>query len=112
MLGTQKTVQAKNLFKHLPFSSNSNLDTDFFSSDSSIHSDNNSDLEMTDSSTSTLISDLTNPFAGGVDLKDKVGLSLFAKATEGLGKDTKFNLSQDTVRKTVKAIEQANQAYF
>ena len=112
MLGTRKTVQAKNLFEHLPFSSNSNSDTDLFSSDSSIHSDNNSDLEMADSSPSTLISYLTNPFAGVIELKDKVGLSLFVKATKGLDKDNKFNLSQDTARKTVKAIEQANQVFF
>ena len=66
---------------------------------------------MTDTSATATISDLTNPFAGIIDLKDKVGLSLFVKATEGLPKEQKFNLSQETSRKTVEAIKQANQAF-
>ena len=110
MLGTRKTVQARKLFDQLPLSPNSNSNTDSFPSDSSLSSDSDFDLIMTDSSAT--ISDLTNPFAGKIDLLDKVGLSLFNKATEGLGNDSKFNLSQETARKTVEAIEQANQAYF
>ena len=47
-----------------------------------------------------------------MDLKDKVSLSLFIKATKVLQKENKFNLSQETAWKTVEAIEQANQAYF
>ena len=112
MLGTRTTVQSKQLSGTLPFDPHSNSDSELFSSDISSSSDHISDTEMTDPSTASSISDLTNPFAGVINLKDKVGLSLFAKATEGLSKDTKFNLSQDTARKTVEAIEHANQAYF
>ena len=110
MLGTRKTVQARKLFDHLPLSPNSNSSSELFPSDSSSSSDSDPDSRMTDPSDT--ISDLTNPFATTIDLTDKVGLSLFNKATEGLGKDFKFNLSQETARKTVEAIEQANQAYF
>ena len=113
MLGTRKTVLSKNLFKNLPFQNHS--DSDLLSSDSSSSSESTDPPEpdfenMTD--VSATISDLTNPFAGNIDLKDKVGLSLFVKATEGLPKEQKFNLSQETARKTVEAIEQANQAFF
>ena len=111
MLGTRKTVQAKKLFDELPLDLKSNSSSNIFSSDSS-SSSSSTNLRMTDSSTGPTISDLTNPFAGIIDLKDKVGLSLFAKATKGLNKENKFNLSQETARKTVEAIEQANQAFF
>ena len=78
-------------------------DTKLFSSGSN----NDSEPEnsnMADSSDS--ISDLTNPFAGAIDLTDKVGLSLFTKATEGL--KTKFDLNLETSRKAVENIERAN----
>ena len=111
MLGTRKTVQARKLFDELPLDLKSNSSSNLFSSDSS-SSSSSTDLNMTDSSSRPTVSDLTNPFAGVIDLTDKVGLSLFTKATEGLDKDNKFNLSQETARKTVEAIEQANQAFF
>ena len=100
MLGTRKTTKSRELFRELPLNL---FDTELFSSDSEPENSN-----MADSSAS--ISDLTNPFAGTIDLKDKVGLSLFTKATEGL--KIKFDLKLETSRKTVESIERANQAFF
>ena len=115
MFGTRKTVSAKNLFKNLPFENIS--DSSLFSSDSSTSSDSPNQLEanldiMTDSSTAPTISDLTIPFSGNINLKDKVGLSLFVKATVGLPKEQKKYFFQETACKIVKAVEQANQAFF
>ena len=107
MLGTRKTVTARNLFDKLPF----NPEIELFSSDSDTDSEPNSNTSnMTDTSSTSTISDLTNPFAGKINLKDKVGLSLFSKATEGL--KAKFDFNIENARKTVEAIERANQAYF
>ena len=106
MLGTRKTIQTKTFFEQLPLHLNSDSDQDFFSSDSSSSSNHPEDQNnMTDSSSAPSVSDLANQFAGVIDLKYKVGLSLFVKATEVLDKDNKFNLSQETACKTVEAIE-------
>ena len=103
MLGTRKAVLTRSLFQNLPFDHHS--DSDLFSSNLLTRS-KSTDQNMTEPAAST-ISDLTNPFAGKIDLMDKVGLSLFVKATKGLPKEQKINLSQETACKTVKAIKQA-----
>jgi hypothetical protein len=112
MFGTRKTAQTKKLFEQLPFNQDSDSNSNLFSSDSSSSSDEFETNMSGSSAAPATLSDLTNPFAGIIDLQDKTGLTLFVKATEGLQKDNKFNLSQETDRKTVEAIEQANQAYF
>ena len=76
MLGTRKTVTARNLFNKLPC----DPETELFSSDLDSHSEPDSNiLKMTDTSSASTISDLTNPFAGKIDLKDKVGFPFLAR---------------------------------
>ena len=58
------------------------------------------------------ISELTNPFSGKIDLSDKVGLTLFTKASAGLEDGDKFIFLWTLLKKTIEEIQQANQAYF
>ena len=74
MNGTRRAVAARDIFAELPFPDESS--PRLFSSDSSTSSDS-SDTQATNlnmSGTVPPILDLTNPFAGVIDLKDKVGL--------------------------------------
>ena len=87
------------LFDILPYNSDSD-------------SENNSEINIESNNMSSPISELTNPFAGVIDLKDKVGLTLYNKATDGLNDDNKFDFSQENAKRTVDSIEQANQAFF
>ena len=87
------------------------MDLELLSSELSTYYESPNQLEIDSRTITDLVLDLTNPFAGIIDLKEKVGLYLFVKTTKGLSKEQKFNLSQETTCKIVEAIEQTNQAF-
>ena len=105
MLGTRKTAKSKKLFEKLPFDSDSvsNLfSSGRFSSSNSLNSN------MSDSPAPISISDNTNPFAGEIKIGDKVGNSLFVKATKGLPDEEKLDFSIDNAQVFKSEMDTAN----
>ena len=65
------------------------------------------DLEMSDAPT-THVDNNTNPFANAIIIGDKVGNSLFSKATAGLSDDEKLNLDIEHARLFKDEMDNAN----
>ena len=61
---------------------------------------------------SDTVSLLTNSFVGHIDLTNKVGDTLYTKATACIYDDDKFDFSLKKSQYTVKAIEHANQQFY
>ena len=107
MVLTRNQGSSFDQFSELSFNPDSNTD-----SHSNISS-NMSDTEATSSGTegAASLNDNTNPFVFSIDLKDKIGNTLFLQATKGLSDNEKVTLSIETAQSFKEEVDQAAADY-
>ena len=104
---TRNQSSIQELFATLAFNTDSESDDDISDSASIFQNSENQNMAGDDDTSVPSLDDTTNPFAFKIDLKDKIGNSLFVQATKGVDKENRISLSISTAQKFKDQVDRA-----